>query len=108
MASDGSVYAAGYIDGTGTFNFGNGVTATGTYWQRKRCTGEIRQHRPGVVGSNRDRRELVTSSFAGVSVASGGYVYAAGDISGTGTYNFGNGATATGTYIGSNIVLVGY
>jgi hypothetical protein len=48
------------------------------------------------------------SFFASVAVASGGYVYAAGDISGTDTYNFGNSATATGTYIGSNAVLVGY
>ena len=31
MASDGSVYAAGCIDGTGTYNFGNSVTAAGTY-----------------------------------------------------------------------------
>ena len=31
VASDGSVYAAGYISGTGTYNFGNSVTATGAY-----------------------------------------------------------------------------
>jgi hypothetical protein len=31
VASDGSVYAAGYINGTGTNNFGNSVTAAGTY-----------------------------------------------------------------------------
>ena len=41
MASDGSVYAAGYISGTGTYNFGNSVTAAGTYVYGKHFTGEI-------------------------------------------------------------------
>jgi hypothetical protein len=30
VASDGSVYAAGFIDGTDTYNFGSSVTATGS------------------------------------------------------------------------------
>ena len=107
VASDGSVYAAGYIGGTGTYNFGNSKTATGTYSWREHCPGEIRQLRSGAVGSNRDGGKYA-SSFNSVSVASDGSVYAAGYIAGTGTYNFGNSKTATGTYSGVNIVLVKY
>ena len=104
---DGSVYAAGFIDGTGTYNFGtSGVTATGAY------NGEnvvLVKYDSTVTAS---WAQTVTANyasfFAGVSVASGGYVYAAGDILGTGTYNFGSGMTANGTYNGPNVVLVGY
>ena len=107
MASDGSVYAAGYIAGTGTYNFGNGVTATGT------SSGEnivlVKYDSSGVA----QWAQTVTagsdeSSFTSVFVASDGSVYAAGSIDGTGTYNFGNGVTAAGTYAGGNIVLVRY
>jgi hypothetical protein len=107
VATDGSVYAAGYIDGSDTFNFGNSVTATGVYkgenvvLVKYDSTGAASWAQTVTAASN-------GSFFAGVSAASGGYVYAAGDISGTGTYNFGNGKTAAGTYAGGNLVLVGY
>jgi hypothetical protein len=107
VGSDGSVYAAGFIDGTVAYNFGNSVTATGVY------TGEnvvlVKYDSFGVASWAQTVTAASNGSFfAGVSVASGGYVYAAGDISGTGTFNFGNGKTAAGTYAGGNLVLVGY
>jgi hypothetical protein len=107
VGSDGSVYAAGYIDGPGTINFGNSVTATGAYsgdnivLVKYDSTGLASWAQTATAANN-------GSFFASVAVASGGYVYAAGDIAGTDTYTFGTGATATGTYTGSNIVLVGY
>jgi hypothetical protein len=109
VASDGSVYGAGYIDGnaTDTLNFGNSVNAPETF------SGEnivlVKYDSSGVASW----AQTVTggtgaSSFTSVSVASDGSVHAAGFISGTGTYTFGSGVTAKGMYSGGNIVLVGY
>jgi hypothetical protein len=105
VASDGSVYAAGYIDGTVAYDLGNGVTATGTYsgnnivLVKYDSSGLTQWAQTMIAGSG-------NSVFDGVSVASDGSVYAAGQI-GTGTYDLGNGVTAAGTG-GSNILLVGY
>ena len=107
-AKDGSVYAAGSIEGTGTFDFGNSVTAAGTYgsWNivlvKYNSSGAAQWARTVTAGSS-------ISSFSGVSTAADGSTYAAGNIAGTGTYNFGNSVTAAGTHSGgSNIVLVKY
>jgi hypothetical protein len=107
VASDGSVYAAGYIYGTGTFNFGNGVHATGAYTgsnpvlMKYNSSGVAQWAQTVTAGSN-------DSYFNSVSIASDGSVCAAGNIYGTGTYNFGNSVTATGVYTGSNAVLLKY
>ena len=104
---DGSVYAAGYIYGNSTFNFGNNVTATGTgaggniLLVKYDSSGLAQWAQTVAVGSS-------GSYFNGVSVASDGSAYAAGYISGAGTYYFGDSATAAGAYAGYNIVLVKY
>ncbi len=107
-ASDGSVYAAGYINRAGVFNFGNAVTAAGTYsggintvLVKYSSLGAAQWARTVTAGSD-------FSIFFGLSTASDGSVYAAGYIAGTGTYNFGNGITAAGTYSGDNSILVVY
>jgi len=105
VASDGSVYGAGYIAGTGTFDFGNGVTTTGTFDSNIVL---VKYDSFGVASWAQTVSAGPSNSTFNSVFASGGYVYAAGDIEGTGTYNFGNSATATGTYIGSNMVLVAY
>ncbi|HUJ18005.1 MAG TPA: hypothetical protein VL197_08425, partial [Nitrospirota bacterium] len=107
VASDGSVYAAGKIHGTGTFNFGNSVTAAGSVngdnlVMVKYNSSGVAQWAQTATGGSAD------SYFSGVSVASDGSVYAAGSINGTGAYNFGNSITATGTYSNGNVVLVKY
>ncbi len=106
-ASDGSVYAAGIIENTYTYDFGNNVTATGT-----NGGGNIILVKYSSSGAAQWARTVTAggsfSIFNGVSVASDGSVYAAGLISGTGTYDFGNNVTAAGTYNGDNIVLVKY
>jgi hypothetical protein len=105
--SDGSVYTSGFIDGTVAYGFGNSVTAQGVFsgenilLVKYDSLGNTSWAQTVTVGNN-------ASFFNGVSAGSGGYAYAAGDILGTGTYNFGSGVTATGTYGGSNLVLVGY
>jgi len=107
VASDGTVYAVGYITGNGTYNFGNGVTATGANSSENiilvsyNSSGAAQGAPTTIVGSG-------PSVFNGVSVAPDGSVYTAGQIYGTGTYNFGNGVTATGAYSYENIVLVKY
>ncbi len=107
VGSDGSVYGAGYIGGSGATNFGNGVTATGTYGGENIVL--VKYDSSGAASWAQTVTAGISNSFfSGVSAASGGSVYAAGGIQGTGTYNFGSGATAAGTYAGGNIVLVGY
>jgi hypothetical protein len=108
VTSDGSVYAAGYIVGTGTYNFGDNVAASG------RNPGEnIILVKYDISGIAQWAQTMLTgigsSVFNGVSVASDGSVYAAGQIYGAGAYDLGNGMTAAGTNsTGENILLVKY
>ncbi len=110
VAPDGSVYAVGYLMGTGTYTFGNGVTATGTRGGfgfnlvivKYDSTGLAQWARTVTAGSS-------DSDFYSVSAASDGSVYAAGFIGGSGTYNFGNGVTAAGAFSNYyNALLVKY
>jgi hypothetical protein len=105
--SDGSVYAAGYITGTGTYNFGNNITATGSFGGSNIVL--VRYNSFGVAQFAQTVAGGSYSQFNGVSIAADGSVYAAGSMVGTGTYNFGNNVTVAGTNSsGSNIVLVKY
>ncbi len=106
VALDGSVYAAGYIDGTGAFNFGGGVTAAGTYTGGNMVL--VKYSSSGAAQWAQTVAASSDSNFFGVSVASDGSVYAAGYVGGTSTFNFGNGVTAAGTYTGGNMALVKY
>jgi len=107
--SSGNVYAVGSISGTGTYTFGGGITAAGTFvggssvvLVKYNTSGIAQYARTVTTGSNK-------SSFNSVSVDSSGNVYAVGSIYGTGTYTFGTGVTAAGTYgSGDNVVLVKY
>ncbi len=107
VASDGSVYAAGFIVGTAAHDFGNNVSTAGTYTGGNIVL--VKYNRSGVAQWARTVTAGNDNSyFSCVSVASDGSIYAAGYISGIGVYDFGNNVTATGTYTGSNIVLVKY
>jgi hypothetical protein len=107
--SVGNVYAAGSQSGTGTFDYGNGVKATGTYSDginvvlvKYNSSGTAQWARSVAAGTDR-------SAFHSVATDNEGNVYAAGFQVGTGTYNYGNGITVTGTYSdGINVVLVKY
>jgi hypothetical protein len=106
VASDGSVYAAGYVIGTNTYNFGNSKAVTGAF------TGDnlvlVKYDSTGLAQWARTVTTVSSySRFYGVSAAPDGSVYAAGYISETGTYNFGNGVIAAGTSVYS-LVLVKY
>jgi hypothetical protein len=107
VAPDGSIYAAGIISGTGVYNFGNAVTAIGTFSGQNiilvkyNANGLAQWAKTVTLGPD-------VSSFSSIAVADDGSVYAAGLITGTGIYNFGNTITATGTFSGQNIILVKY
>ncbi len=100
----GSVYAAGAI--AGAYDFGNGVTASG-------LGGPVGGPDAGQEGGSvllvkysssgtAQWAQTITSSpsdsgFTSVAVDAAGSVYAAGYVTGTLVYDFGNGVTATGT-----------
>jgi len=121
--SSGNIYVAGYISGTQPFNFGNNVTATGTYEGQNRNFNWI--YGKSVVLVKYDSSGTaqwaqtvaagpINSEFQSVTVDSSGNIYAAGYIAGNGTFNFGNGVTATSAYDkhtwddGNNILLMKY
>jgi len=100
--SSGNIRVAGEIDGTGTYDFGNGVTATGiatsagldlprnAVLANYDSSGTAQWARTVTQGSP-------ASSFSSLAVDSAGNAYTAGYIAGTGTYDFGNGVAITGT-----------
>lgn len=101
----GNVYAAGFIAGTGSFGFGNSVSAAGAnsgnnvLLVKYNASGTAQWAKTMSSGSS-------NSCFYGVTTDSSGNVYAAGFINDTGTYDFGNSVTAAGAYSGSNVLLV--
>jgi hypothetical protein len=99
----GNVYVVGGGAGTGIYNFGNGVTVTGVatvsnqldaaetaFLAKYDSSGIVQWARSVEAGSP-------TSDFSSVAIDGEGNVYVAGDIAGTGTYDFGNGVTVAGT-----------
>jgi hypothetical protein len=111
----GNLSVAGAIEGTGTYDFGNDVTATGTaagdpsadppYGQNvvlvKYDAAGIAQWAQTVAAGSLDSR------FDSVRLDSAGNAYALGAITGLQTYDFGHGVTATGMPIQSHIANPG-
>ncbi|HEY9593755.1 MAG TPA: SBBP repeat-containing protein, partial [Spirochaetia bacterium] len=105
--SSGCIYAAGSIAGTTTCDFGNGQTATGT------GSTNVVLVKYDSAGSAQWARTMSSTSsasaiFYSVDIDGQGNVCAVGHVQGTSTYDFGNGATATGVWSGSNAVVVKY
>jgi outer membrane protein assembly factor BamB len=104
--SSGNVYAAGYQWGTGSYTYGTGVTAKGTY-----SVGNVVLVKYNSSGTAQWARTVSAGSgyshFKAVAVDSSG-VYAAGYQEGTGSYTYGTGVTAKGTSSSNNVVLVKY
>jgi len=103
--AQGYVYAAGDINSTGEFDFGNGQTAQGTASRnvvivKYNASGVALWARSIIAGTD-------LNGFNALTVDRNGNVYAAGFINSTATYNFGNGKTAAGNGQ-NNLVLVKY
>ena len=107
----GNVYAAGYQEGTWSYEYGTGVTATGASSDKNivlvkyDASGTAQWARTVSAG-------LYASYFNAVACDQSGNVYAAGVQERTGSYEYGPGVTATGTGgaygSASNVVLVKY
>jgi outer membrane protein assembly factor BamB len=104
--SAGSVYVAGHQLGTGAYDYGSGSIA-----------GTSTSNNPVLVKYNSagtaQWAKTITAGtdfvqYFGVTVDSGGNVYAAGHQKGTVTYNYGDGKIAAGTSTAQNPVLVKY
>ncbi|MCX6376799.1 MAG: hypothetical protein NTU88_12335 [Armatimonadetes bacterium] len=98
--ADGNMYVAGTIYSTATYDFGGGITATGT---------GIRGENPSLVkyspsGASQWAQTFFTSSSShpvdAWAADALGKVYAAGWISGTAAINFGGDVTIGGTFGG--------
>ena len=107
--SAGFGYTAGMLNGTGTFTFSGGASATGAS-SGSNCfvmkfdpsSGDAQWLRTPSVAPN-------DSDFSGLAVDSSGNLYAIGTINGNGSYTFSTGVTAAAGYAaGSNSVIVKY
>jgi hypothetical protein len=107
VASDHNIYAAGAINGTGTYNFGGTVEATGGAGSNNVLL--VRYNSSGAAQwAKTINSGASASSFNSVAVDADRNAYVAGFITGTGAYNFGDDVTATGRYGGANVLLVKY
>jgi hypothetical protein len=112
-ASD-RVYAAGAVDSTGTYNFGNGVTVSTADGQQRYYAVLVEYDASGLARSARSSVNSGSSAdiFDCVTLDSSGRLYGAGVIAGPGRVDFGNnvaliGAAAT-TSPGWSSLLVRY
>jgi hypothetical protein len=105
-----NVYVAGYQGGTGIFNYGNNIMVMGSSSFENAVL--VKYSSSGMaqwaqsVWANVSANTAGSSEFYSVAVDSADNVYAAGQQSGAGTYNYGNGAMATATDY--SVVLVKY
>jgi len=106
VSSDGqgNLYAAGYITGPGTYDFGNGATTTSS------ITGQVpvlvKYNSSGVAQSAQTLTSGAPSSlFSGVASPSSGSIYAVGTLGSNVQTDFGNGVKATGAYAGNNALV---
>ncbi len=105
--SSGSIYVAGSIYGTESYDFGNGVTAVGSsdgnnaLLVKYNSSGKAQWTKTTLSSSD-------SSGYHSVAVDHSGNIYAVGCIEGNAVYDFGNGVTATGFSEFDNIILVKY
>jgi hypothetical protein len=103
--SSGNIYAAGEIDGTGLFSFGNNVTVSGS---QSRNAVLVKYNSSGAAQwAESTTGGAGTSLFSGIVVDSSGNVYVAGQISDPVAYGFGNGVSASAPN-SQNLLLVKY
>jgi hypothetical protein len=104
--SSGNIYAVGIVQGTDTYDFGNGVSVTGTA-----DFGNVILVKYDGSGAAQWSRTLTSgpsySRYNSVALDSFGNIYAAGRID-RGTYGFGNDVTATGRADNASSLLVKY
>ena len=110
VGPDGSVYAAGVIDGNQGYVFGD-ITVNGAYTGKNAVL--VKYNNNGTVLWAKSVGEtspgtIDNSLFYAVSAGDDGSVYAAGVIYGSGEYDFGDGVTVSGGCDYPNSVIVKY
>lgn len=106
--SSGNIYTVGYITYNTTADFGNSVTVAGAYSGGQNLV-IVKYNSSGVAQWAKTTTTASSDSvFYDVYTDSLDNVYAIGTIKSTNQYDFGDGITATGGYISSNIVIVKY
>ncbi len=103
----GNIYVAGYIIGTGSFNFGNSVTISGG---NASFNGAIFKYNSS--GQAQWAKTATTapgaSDFNSMVVDTVGNSFLAGYLTGTGSYDFGSGVTVSGNSTGQNAMVIKY
>jgi len=112
LATDtlGNVYAAGYVTGSEIYTFGTGVSVTPPYAGGKNLV-VVKYSGSGTAQWARSvASSAQESTFQGLAMGPSNSLYAAGTITGAGTFGFGSGVTASGPATGtkSNLLLVKY
>lgn len=92
--TDGSVYAAGVINGINSYNFGNNISLTQSYNGNNMLLAKYNSS--GVPQWAQTITDCTGGSWYHSLFVTGGKIYAAGST-GSGTSNFGNSVTAAGT-----------
>jgi hypothetical protein len=110
VSADGSVYAVGYQANNGTFDYGNGKTAKGSYTGTGGSVVSnaviVKYDDAGVAQWARSTASgNASSQFRAVAVNGSG-IYAVGGQALNGTLDFGNGQTATGSNSSTNSALI--
>jgi hypothetical protein len=108
VAVDGSgnIYAGGTQDGTGTYSYGTGVSATGVYSSSNDIL--VKYNSAGTAQwATTPSTAPGLSQFSSLAVDPAGNVYAAG-FQGGGEFTYGTGVAATGPNSTRNVALVKY
>lgn len=104
--TSGTSYAAGLVNNTGTFDFGNSVTLTGAY-----AGNTIALVAYDISGTPQWAKTFTVapdfSYYNNAYVDSSGNVFAVGEID-NGTFNLGSGITVAGNYVSGNGVIAKY
>ncbi|MCZ8154964.1 MAG: hypothetical protein O9264_02515 [Leptospira sp.] len=103
----GNIIASGYLSGTGTYIFENGISTTVTYSGLNALlvkydpSGNVQWVKTAQSGNDE-------SVFNSVQTDSSGNIYVVGRISGTNSFEFGNSVSAAGKFSNQNSMIVKY
>jgi len=104
----GNIYAAGSIKNNGQYNFGNSVTVSGNYATSYNVL-IVKYDSSGLAQWAKSTTTAPgESKFNDIVFDASGNFYAAGYITGSSEYNFGNSITVTGNSAGRNTLMVKY
>jgi hypothetical protein len=107
MDSAGNILTAGFQNGNGSYDYGAGVSAAGSFngsnsiLVKYNSAGTPLWARSTIAGSN-------SSQFRAVTTDVTNHVYIVGRQTGSGNFTYGTGVTATGDHTGVNAVIVKY